>query len=115
MTTPSTSTRPLLTLISPTLYLAAVFHRLLSTTTLFLLLRSLVVLRQAYYISQLLLLRCARNVNWMKSRSWSVSEKLRNKLYFEVMVFVLGGGNGVLLLLFWPGWILIWVIWMIWG
>lgn len=44
-----------------------------------------------------------------------MSERLRHKLYFEVVVFVLGGGNGVFLLLFWPGWIVVWVLWMVWG
>jgi len=40
-------------------------------------------------------------------RSWKASEKLRNKLFFELVVFVLGGGNGMILLVFWPGWIVI--------
>jgi hypothetical protein len=39
--------------------------------------------------------------------AWKKSEGLRNKLFFELAVFVLGNGNGIVLILFWPGWIII--------
>jgi hypothetical protein len=136
LTTPNN--RPILTLLSPalssSLYLAAVFQRLVSTTTLFLFLRayilSLVILRQSYHISQLLLLHSyyassslAKNGYWASKegmrRSWKASERLRNKLFFELVVFVLGSGNGIILIVFWPGWLVVgggvWGFWMVCG
>lgn len=38
---------------------------------------------------------------------WKSTERARQRLFFEFMVFILGCGNGILLLLFWPGWIFI--------
>lgn len=38
---------------------------------------------------------------------WKGSEGLRRKLWFELVVFVLGNGNGILLIVFWPGWIMV--------
>ncbi|KND89578.1 hypothetical protein TOPH_05595 [Tolypocladium ophioglossoides CBS 100239] len=44
---------------------------------------------------------------------------VRNKLFFEFAVFILGGGNSIILLLFWPGWLLVggasWALWQFWG
>lgn len=40
-------------------------------------------------------------------RIWQGSEGLRKKLWFELVVFVLGNGNGILLIVFWPGWIVV--------
>ena len=121
-----TSSTAILQLLAPTLkhslYFAAVFQRLLSTTTLFLFLRayvsSLFVLRQTFYASQLVLIQSyyasallARQVTpalkQVMRRGWNATAKLRKKLFFEFMVFVLGGGNQVLLVVFWPGWIVV--------
>jgi len=38
---------------------------------------------------------------------WKRTESLRRKLFFEFMVFILGCGNGILLIVLWPGWILV--------
>jgi len=43
----------------------------------------------------------------MVKMGWRASEPLRQKLFFEFMVFVLGGGYGILLILLWPGWIVV--------
>ena len=32
---------------------------------------------------------------------------LRKKLFYELAVFILGSGNGLILVLFWPGWLLV--------
>lgn len=44
---------------------------------------------------------------------------VRRKLFFEFAVFILGGGNSIILLLFWPGWLLVggafWGLWRFWG
>lgn len=47
--------------------------------------------------------------------SWKALEPLRNKLFKEFMIFVLGGGNGVILAVFWPGWIVVGpAVWGVW-
>ncbi|CAL3971468.1 unnamed protein product [Diplocarpon coronariae] len=106
-------------LLSPalahSLTLFSVCHRLLSTTTLFLFLRtymlSLLLLRNSLYASQFLALQLARNslaaVRAACRMGWKATENLRKKLFFEFMVFVLGGGNALMLVLFWPGWIVL--------
>lgn len=44
---------------------------------------------------------------------------VRNRLFYEFAVFILGGGNAIILLLFWPGWLLVgavlWAAWQLWG
>lgn len=107
--------------------------RALSSTTFFLFLlllqqslyASALLLRQSYYTSLILSrqgyygsLLLAKQTYWLgriaTRRGWKGTEKLRNKLFFELAVFVLGtSGNGVLLLMFWPGWIVIGgVLWL---
>jgi hypothetical protein len=63
---------------------------------------------QSYYVSALL----AKQLFWTSKvslqGSWEVTEKLRSKLFFELVVFFLGpGGNNLLLMVFWPGWIVV--------
>ncbi|PSS16728.1 hypothetical protein M430DRAFT_35411 [Amorphotheca resinae ATCC 22711] len=105
------------------LSLAVIFPRLLSTTTLFVLLRayflSAIILRQSAYAAQLLAAQSyyacslmARQLFAAAKQSlklgWKATERLRKKLIFELAVFVLGtGGNSMILLVFWPGWIVI--------
>lgn len=130
----STSSTNIVKLLSPalthSLYFAAVFQRLLSTTTLFLFLRayvsSLFILRQTFHASQLLLMQSsyasallAKQVypvfKFTVKKGWKATEKFRNKLFFEIMAFVLGsGGNQILLVVFWPGWIVLGGAWVIW-
>ncbi|KAH9220111.1 hypothetical protein DL95DRAFT_383460 [Leptodontidium sp. 2 PMI_412] len=131
---PTSTTTITISLLSPALthsfYLASTFHRLLSTTTLFLFLRtymlSLLLLQNSLYVSQVLLLKAnyttllvAKNslaiTKEMGRMGWKASENLRKKLWFEFMVFVLGGGgNGLILLVFWPGWIVLWCVYGAW-
>lgn len=123
----SSTNSNVLALLSPalthSLYLAAVLQRLLSTTTLFILLRasfvSAILLRQFRHTSQLLLLQSYYASVLMSKTllltadqsarlAWKATEQLRKKLIFEFMVFFLGsGGNGLILVLFWPGWIVV--------
>ncbi|KAG6000926.1 hypothetical protein E4U21_004877 [Claviceps maximensis] len=35
------------------------------------------------------------------------TQALRKKLFYEVAVFILGSGNPVILLLLWPGWLVV--------
>ncbi|RDW69414.1 hypothetical protein BP6252_08434 [Coleophoma cylindrospora] len=97
----------------------AQLQRLVSTTTLFLLLRtyflSILLLQNSLYATQVLLIQAvyagkfgARTGMDLASFGWKKAEPLRKKLFFEFMVFVLGaGGNSVILLVFWPGWLVI--------
>ncbi|OAA46117.1 hypothetical protein NOR_02870 [Metarhizium rileyi] len=43
---------------------------------------------------------------------------LRRKLFYEFAVFILGSGNPIILLLFWPGWLLVagawFALWQFW-
>ena len=119
-------TKPILTLLSPaltnSLYFAAIAQRLLSTTTLFLIFRtyllSLFLLQQSYHASQILLIWSLyassilfENTYWASKQGmrvlWESSEGTRKKLFMEFMIFVLGGGNQFILVVFWPGWIVI--------
>ena len=123
-----------LSLLSPaltnSLYFAAILQKLLSTTTLFLAFRayfiSTILLKQSYYASQILALQSyyasgvlARQAfrAWMMSMrlSWKATERLRKKLFYEFALFILGTGYYGLLVVFWPGWIVIgggaWAIW----
>jgi hypothetical protein len=132
------NTKPILTLLSPaltnSLYLVQVLQQLLSTTTLFLLFRtyflSLFLLQQLYHASQILLIHsiyassiAAKNSSWASKQGirivWTRSEGIRKKLFIEIMSFVLGGGNQLILVVFWPGWIVVgggaWGIWMVCG
>lgn len=38
---------------------------------------------------------------------WKATESLRKKLLYEFADFVLGSGNSLVLLVFWPGWIVV--------
>jgi hypothetical protein len=44
---------------------------------------------------------------------------LRNKVFHEFATFILGGGNGIFLMIFWPGWWVlggtVWAAWMFCG
>jgi hypothetical protein len=121
------NTKPILTLLSPaltnSLYLAYILQQLLSTTTLFLLFRtyllSLFLLQQSYHASQILAIQTlyaasvlGKKALWTSKRGmrllWRSTERMRKKLFYEFMVFVLGsGGNAAILVVFWPGWIVI--------
>lgn len=109
--------------LTHSLYLAYILQRLLSTTTVFVLFRasllSGLLLRQSFYACEMLLARSrfaaglvARQLLLSARQSlavaWRASVCLREKLFFEFMVFVLGtGGNNIILLVFWPGWIVV--------
>jgi len=132
----STSQNQLLTIVSHplthSLYLATIFQRLLSTTTLFILFRAyfltLLLLRQSFSAAQILLVQTYYAValltkqlfNTLKQAiklGWKATERFRKKIFFEFMVFILGGGNGFLLVILWPGWIVLggaaWSIWKV--
>jgi hypothetical protein len=121
--------------LTHSLYLAFIFQRLLSTTTVFVLFRAYLLsgllLRQSFYATEILLAQSyyasrlvAQQFFLASKRSlslaWRKTNPLRKKLFFEFMVFVLGGGgNGIILLVFWPGWLVVgpgvWCVMWAWG
>ncbi|KAE8448664.1 hypothetical protein EG329_009089 [Mollisiaceae sp. DMI_Dod_QoI] len=139
------ATRNILQLLAPafnnSVYLATIFQKLLSTTTLFLFFRayffSLMLLQQSYYLTSALLMQsyyASRFTYWISSiaarggywgakkslgMSWKALEPLRQKLFKEFMIFILGSGNGFILAIFWPGWIVVgptvWGVWFMCG
>jgi hypothetical protein len=136
--TTTQNTKPILNLLSPaftnSLYLATILQQLLSTTTLFIFFRtyllSLFLLQQSYRGSQILLIRSVyastilcKNSYWASRQGmklfWRSTEGLRKKLFMELMIFVLGAGNQLILVVFWPGWIVvgggIWGLWSLCG
>lgn len=52
-------------------------------------------------------------------RDWPRLQRARNKFLHELTVFVLGGGYSVILLIFWPGWLLVAIafgaLWKFWA
>ncbi|KAF5676995.1 hypothetical protein FHETE_1897 [Fusarium heterosporum] len=46
-------------------------------------------------------------------------QRLRDKIWYEFAVFILGSGNMIFLMLFWPGWWVLasacWAFWMLFG
>jgi hypothetical protein len=112
----------ILSFLPPLYYLTTVLSRLISNTTrvptLQLFILSQVLLIQAYWVASLLAVQSyyasllvLRQGWWLGKGgvryAWKGSEGLRKKLWFELVVFVLGNGNGIVLILFWPGWIVI--------
>jgi hypothetical protein len=132
--TTARNTKPILTLLSPTfsnsLYLATILQRLLSTTTLFLLFRTYLLSLFLLQHSQILFLRglyassiLCKIACWTSKQGmrvlWQSMEGTRRKLFREFMIFILGGGNPLILVVFWPGWIVVGGgalgVWSVWG
>ncbi|KAK3352873.1 hypothetical protein B0T25DRAFT_568122 [Lasiosphaeria hispida] len=103
--------------LGPFLNRALQFQQLLSSATLLLFIRTVFAARLLATIlllaSRVAAFRTLLAVNITKRLSWSLwdskpSRRFRKKLEFEFFVLVLGpGGNALLLLLFWPGWIIL--------
>ncbi|KAI9052903.1 hypothetical protein LZ554_003175 [Drepanopeziza brunnea f. sp. 'monogermtubi'] len=93
------------------LHLAWTAHRLLSSTTLSLLLRayllSLALLRSSLHAALYAAALGLCTARGALATAWTATESLRQRVFFELMVFLLGGGQGVFLVLFWPGWVLL--------
>lgn len=100
--------------ISSSLYLATSLKTLISSTITFTLLR----LTTLFYCSQYTLVftftytshfaaLLLRQAKVLIQRGWKGTERVRQRLFFEFMVFLLGCGNGLFLVMFWPGWILV--------
>lgn len=64
---------------------------------------SRVLLIQSWYAGLVLRKSCV----WGFWKWWKVIEPFRQKLFFEFMVFILAHGRHLVLVVFWPGWIVI--------
>lgn len=121
----SLATKNVLSALAPafssSLYLLTHLQSLLRTTSAFLLPRTYLLtcllVQHSLYATQLVLLQsylASRRTVFAALRGLDIahkaSEPLRRRLFFEFMVFVLGGGNGLILLLLWPGWWIIGII-----
>lgn len=64
-----------------------------------------------FILTQHLLLRTIRTSTTLLYHAYKRSEPIRQKLFFEFMVFILnpGLGHALCVFLFWPGWMLLWV------
>lgn len=111
-------------LLSPTLRIAFQFQRLLSAITIFVYLWILLLVRAAYisvvFVGKLLAAYAFLTAKSGVVRGSSVSseaivrgwnskrvERLREKLWYEFAIFMLGGGYFVMMIVLWPGWWLV--------
>lgn len=87
-----------------------------TSRTLFLtsLYTSRILLLNSFSVSRLLLQHSLHTSKFLTAHtkmgvqgSWKAIEPLRNKIFHEFMVFILGGGNVFILMLFWPGWLVL--------
>ncbi|KXX79227.1 hypothetical protein MMYC01_203420 [Madurella mycetomatis] len=72
---------------------------------------------RSFLISRIL---AARAIALSRRVAWALwdcksSRRFRKRLEFELYTMLIGpGGNALLLLLFWPGWALAFLIWVLW-
>ncbi|KAH7171396.1 hypothetical protein EDB81DRAFT_638026 [Dactylonectria macrodidyma] len=121
-------------LLGPALEIALRFQRLLSSVTLFLCVRawflasltlvnilyaSRIAAVQAFVATKFGAFHCYTMSTRAANGVWNCQtvQKLRKKLFYEFAVFILGGGNCIFVVVFWPGWWVIggasWGIWML--
>ncbi|KAM0818244.1 hypothetical protein AB5N19_04053 [Seiridium cardinale] len=95
-------------------------QQILSDITLFIVLRSYLIASHLLFLTRILATQAVIiskfllfNTGHISSRAirsiWDSpgTRRLRKKLELEFFTFILGGGNSVCLLMFWPGW---WVL-----
>lgn len=71
---------------------------------------------QTYLIAKGLTIRSAIVLGEIAWSAWNSSHgrRLRKKLEFEFFVLILGCGNSLCLAVFWPGWIIIGLLYLAW-
>lgn len=71
---------------------------------------------QTYLITRDLTMRCAAAFAKVASVAWNSkpARRLQKKVEFEFFVLILGCGNNFCLVVFWPGWILIGMVYLLW-
>ncbi|KAM5354262.1 hypothetical protein ACJ41O_000912 [Fusarium nematophilum] len=123
-------------LLGPALEIALRFQSLISSVSIFLCLRAWFLTGIAFagviYASKIVALKAYVATKFSAFHGFRMSgraavgvwnsksvQRLRRKLWYEFALFVLGSGNTVFLMLFWPGWWLLagvcWAGWMLFG
>jgi hypothetical protein len=69
------------------------------------------LLQNAMYISSMAALNLFLVLRHLIKTTWKRAEPIRKKIFFEFMVFILNP-YAVMLFVFWPGWLIIWGLWM---
>lgn len=71
---------------------------------------------QSYLITRDLTMRSTAAFARVASMAWNSKplQKLQKKVEFEFFVLILGCGNNFCLVVFWPGWILIGLVYLLW-
>jgi hypothetical protein len=135
----SVSTHPrsdITRLIGPALQIALRFQSLVGSVSIFLCLRACYVASITFasvlYASKTVTFKAFVAAKFSAFHGFNMSsqalasawnskkiQKLRNKLWYEFAVFILGSGNLIFLMLFWPGWWVLagacWAGWMLFG
>ncbi|KAH7163476.1 hypothetical protein B0J13DRAFT_616070 [Dactylonectria estremocensis] len=121
-------------LLGPALEIAVRFQKALSSVTLFLCIKAWFLASLTFvnilYATRIAAVKAFVATKFGAFHGYTMSttaangvwncqtvQKLRKKLFYEFAVFILGGGNWVFVLVFWPGWWVIagafWGIWML--
>lgn len=135
----SVSTNPrsdIIRLLRPSLQTALRFQSLVGSVSLFVCFRAWFLANFAFagmlYTSRIVALQVYFATKFGAFHSLSISSKavvgvwrskrvqrFRDKLWYEFALFVLGSGNTIFLMLFWPGWWLLagscWAVWALFG
>ncbi|POS71025.1 hypothetical protein DHEL01_v210582 [Diaporthe helianthi] len=71
---------------------------------------------QIYLIAKDVATRSALGLGDVAWSAWNSSQgsRLRKKLEFEFFVLILGCGNSLCLAVFWPGWVIIGLLYLVW-
>ena len=106
--------------LAPTLRVALQCQQLLSTASLFVVLRASLITSHILYASQsfavwsvvtsrfiLLSIVALSGKAWLAVWNSPTTKRIRKKVVFEFFTLILGCGNNFCLLVFWPGW---WVL-----
>ncbi|KAG8673353.1 hypothetical protein FPOAC2_06796 [Fusarium poae] len=123
-------------LIGPSLQIALRFQSLVGSISIFLCLRvcyvASITFASVLYASKTVTFKAFVAAKFSAFHSFNMSsqalasawnskkvQRLRNKIWYEFAVFVLGSGNLIFLMLFWPGWWVLagagWAGWMLFG
>ncbi|KAJ4257532.1 hypothetical protein NW762_008656 [Fusarium torreyae] len=135
----SVSTHPrsdITRLIGPSLQIALRFQSLVGSISVFLCLHACffasITFAAVLYASKIVTLKAFIAAKFSAFHGFNMSsqaavgvwnsknvQRLRKKLWYEFAVFILGSGNMVFLMLFWPGWWVLagacWAVWMLFG
>ena len=123
-------------LLAPTLEIALRFQSLVSSVSIFLCLRAFFLASFTFagvlYASKIVAFQAFIATKIGAFHGFTMSSKaiigawnsrrvqaLRQKLWYEFAIWVLGSGNTVILMVFWPGWwvlaVAVWALWLLFG